>query len=35
MSTNSAYVTITVFWQLPGEKTPHQYVTSAVVGKNS
>ena len=35
LSTNSAYVTITVFWQLPGEKTPHQYVTSAVVGKNS
>lgn len=35
LSTNSAYVTITVFWQLPGETAPHQYVTSAVVGKNS
>lgn len=35
LSTNSAYVTITVFWQLPGEATPHRYVTSAVVGKNS
>lgn len=35
LSTNSVYVTITVFWQLPGEKTPHQYVTSAVIGLNS
>lgn len=35
LSTNSVYVTITVFWQLPGEKTPHQYVTSAVIGLNT
>jgi type IV pilus assembly protein PilV len=35
LSTNSLYVTITVFWQIPGETAPHQYVTSAVIGKNS
>jgi type IV pilus assembly protein PilV len=35
LSTGSVYVTVTVFWQLPGEKTPHQYVTSAVIGLNT
>ena len=35
LSTGSVYVTVTVFWQLPGEKTSHQYVTSAVIGRNT
>jgi len=35
LSTGSVYVTVTVFWQLPGESTPHQYVTSAVIGRNT
>ena len=35
LSTGSVYVTVTVFWQLPGEKAPHQYLTSAVIGRNT
>jgi type IV pilus assembly protein PilV len=33
-STTSNVVTVTVFWQLPGEPTPHNYSTTAVVGFN-
>ena len=33
-SVNSSYVTITVEFLMPGEATPHQYVTSGVVGQN-
>ena len=32
-TTSSVRATITVFWQLPGEATPHQYVTVAQIGK--
>ena len=33
-SANSSYATITVEFLLPGEPSPHQYVTSGVVGQN-
>ncbi len=33
-SANSAVVTVTIFWQLPGEAQPHNYSTTAVVGSN-
>ena len=33
-SLSSSYVTITVQFMMPGESTPHQYVTSGVVGQN-
>jgi len=33
-STTSTLVTVTVFWQLPGEKTAHNYSTTAVIGRN-
>jgi len=33
-STTSTLVTVTVFWQLPGETTPHNYSTTAVIGLN-
>lgn len=31
----SRIVTVTLRWQLPGDATPHQYVTTAVVGRNN
>lgn len=34
-TTSSKVVTITVFWQLPGEPSPHNYSTTAVIGRNS
>jgi len=30
----SNVVTVTVFWQLPGEQTAHNFSTSAVIGRN-
>jgi type IV pilus assembly protein PilV len=33
-STTSTLVTVTVFWQLPGESTPHNYSTTTVIGLN-
>ncbi len=30
----SSVVTVTVFWQLPGEPTAHNFSTSAVIGRN-
>jgi type IV pilus assembly protein PilV len=33
-SSQSAYVTVTVPYLMPGDTTPHQYVTSGVVGQN-
>jgi len=27
-------VTVTVFWQLPGEQAAHNFSTSAVIGRN-
>lgn len=32
--TTSSVVTITVFWQSPGEPSPHNYSTTAVIGRN-
>jgi type IV pilus assembly protein PilV len=32
-TTGSVTATITLFWQLPGEMTPHQYITVAQIGK--
>ena len=32
-STTSSNVTVTVRWQLPGDSTPHNYQTTAVVGQ--
>ncbi len=33
-SANSNLVTVTIRWQLPGEASPHQYVSSVMVGLN-
>ncbi len=33
-STTSTQVTVTLYWQLPGEATPHNYSTTAVIGRN-
>jgi type IV pilus assembly protein PilV len=33
-SRDSAMIHVTVYWQLPGESTRHQYSTIGVVGKN-
>jgi type IV pilus assembly protein PilV len=33
-STTSVQVTVTIWWQLPGEATPHNYRTTGVVGAN-
>lgn len=33
-SLQSSYVIITVEFMMPGETTPHQYVTSGIVGQN-
>lgn len=33
-ATTSSVVTVTVFWQLPGEPSPHNYSTTAVIGRN-
>ncbi len=33
-STTSTLVTVTVFWQLPGESKPHNYQTTAIIGRN-
>jgi type IV pilus assembly protein PilV len=33
-TSTSRVVTVTVFWQLPGEQTAHNFSTSAVVGRN-
>jgi len=33
-SANSTVVTVTIFWQLPGDATQHNYSTTAVVGIN-
>ena len=30
----SSVVTVTVFWQLPGEQSAHNFSTSAVIGRN-
>lgn len=32
-TTGSVTATVTLFWQLPGETTPHRYVTVAQIGK--
>ena len=33
-SRDSAVIHVTIYWQLPGESTRHQYSTIGVVGKN-
>ena len=33
-SANSSVVTVTLFWQLPGDATQHNYSTTAVIGVN-
>jgi len=33
-TTTSSVVTVTVFWQLPGEQAAHNFSTSAVIGRN-
>ena len=33
-SATSTEVTVTVFWQLPGESGPHNYSTTAIIGRN-
>lgn len=33
-SATSTLVTVTLFWQLPGESTPHNYTTAAILGRN-
>lgn len=33
-SATSTLVTVTVFWQLPGEAAPHNYSTTAIIGRN-
>jgi type IV pilus assembly protein PilV len=33
-SRDSAVIHVTIYWQLPGESTRHQYSTLGVVGKN-
>ncbi len=33
-SANSSLVTVTIRWQLPGEASPHQFVSSVMVGLN-
>lgn len=33
-TTTSKVVTISVFWQMPGEAGPHNYSTTAVIGRN-
>jgi type IV pilus assembly protein PilV len=33
-SANSSVATITIFWQLPGDATQHNYSTTAVIGGN-
>lgn len=33
-SSTSSMVTVTLRWQLPGESTPHQYVSAVLVGLN-
>jgi len=33
-TTTSSVVTVTVFWQLPGEQVAHNFSTSAVIGRN-
>jgi type IV pilus assembly protein PilV len=33
-SLESKTVTVTISWQLPGEVAPHQYITTAQIGKN-
>jgi type IV pilus assembly protein PilV len=32
---NTSMVTVTIFWQPPGDATTHQYVASATIGANS
>lgn len=31
----SSVVQVQIFWQLPGEPTPHSYITTGVVGQNN
>ncbi len=35
LSSQSRTVVVTVFWQAPGESTPHTYLISAQIGKNT
>ena len=35
LSANARTVVVTVFWQLPGDATRHQYVMTAQIGRNS
>jgi type IV pilus assembly protein PilV len=35
LSAASRSVVVTVYWQLPGESSPHQFLISAQIGKNS
>jgi type IV pilus assembly protein PilV len=35
VTTTSSVVQVQIFWQLPGETTPHNYTTTAVVGQNN
>ncbi len=30
----SSVVQVQIFWQLPGERTPHNYITTGVIGQN-
>ena len=33
-TSESRTVVVTIYWQMPGEAQPHQYVTTAQIGKN-
>ena len=33
-STTSQQVTVTIRWQVPGDATPHQFVSTVLVGLN-
>jgi len=35
LSSRARSVVVTVFWQLPGDSTRHQYVMSAQIGRNT
>jgi hypothetical protein len=35
VTNTSSVVQVQIFWQLPGETTPHNYTTTGVVGQNN